>query len=78
MELFYQTLVYDFGNFGSIKLSEPASVFDLALLALDSPDSEWEEADGPKEQLAQFVVDFLTEKAEMLKDYFSLGIDEVT
>ncbi|KAM6169209.1 DNA mismatch repair protein Mlh1 isoform 2-T2 [Rhynchocyon petersi] len=76
-ELFYQILIYDFANFGVLKLSEPAPLFDLAMLALDSPESGWTEEDGPKEGLAEYIVEFLKKKAEMLADYFSLEIDEV-
>ncbi|XP_006188413.1 DNA mismatch repair protein Mlh1 isoform X2 [Camelus ferus] len=75
-ELFYQILIYDFANFGVLRFSEPASLFDLAMLALDSPESGWTEEDGPKEGLAEYIVEFLKKKAEMLADYFSLEIDE--
>ncbi|XP_025740280.1 DNA mismatch repair protein Mlh1 isoform X1 [Callorhinus ursinus] len=75
-ELFYQILIYDFANFGVLRLSEPAPLFDLAMLALDSPESGWTEEDGPKEGLAEYIVEFLRKKAEMLADYFSLEIDE--
>lgn len=75
-ELFYQIAIFDFGNFGIMKLSNPGPIFDLAMLALDSDESGWSEDDGPKEQLAQYIVDFLKSKAEMLKDYFSMEIDE--
>ncbi|XP_044771966.1 DNA mismatch repair protein Mlh1 isoform X3 [Neomonachus schauinslandi] len=75
-ELFYQILIYDFANFGILRLSEPAPLFDLAMLALDSPESGWTEEDGPKEGLAEYIVEFLKKKAEMLADYFSLEIDE--
>lgn len=75
-ELFYQILIYDFGNFGVLKLSEPAPLYDLAMLALDSAESGWTEEDGPKEGLAQYIVDFLKKKAEMLEDYFSMEIDQ--
>lgn len=47
------------------------------MLALDSPESGWTEEDGPKEGLAEYIVEFLKKKAEMLTDYFSLEIDEV-
>lgn len=47
------------------------------MLALDSPESGWTEEDGPKEGLAEYIVEFLRKKAEMLADYFSLEIDEV-
>ncbi|KAL6487891.1 hypothetical protein MHYP_G00045170 [Metynnis hypsauchen] len=75
-ELFYQILIYDFGNFGVLRLSSPAPLYDLAMLALDSEESGWTEEDGPKEGLAQYIVDFLKKKAEMLEDYFSMEIDE--
>ncbi|XP_066534708.1 DNA mismatch repair protein Mlh1 [Hoplias malabaricus] len=75
-ELFYQILIYDFGNFGVLRLSSPAPLYDLAMLALDSMDSGWTEEDGPKEGLAQYIVDFLKKKAEMLEDYFSVEINE--
>ncbi|KAK3573578.1 hypothetical protein QTP86_028182, partial [Hemibagrus guttatus] len=75
-ELFYQTLMIDFGNFNVLWLSNPAPLYELALLALDSEESGWTEEDGPKEGLAQYIVDFLKKKAEMLDDYFSMKIDE--
>ena len=46
-------------------------------MALDSEESGWTEVDGPKVDLARYIVDFLTTKSEMLRDYFSLEIDEV-
>ncbi|XP_062286080.1 DNA mismatch repair protein Mlh1 [Scomber scombrus] len=75
-ELFYQVLIYDFGNFGVLKLSTPAPLYDLAMLALESEESGWTEDDGPKEGLAQYIVDFLKNKSEMLEDYFSMEIDQ--
>ncbi|XP_067417031.1 DNA mismatch repair protein Mlh1 isoform X2 [Emydura macquarii macquarii] len=75
-ELFYQILIYDFANFGVLRLSEPAPLYDLAMLALENPESGWTEEDGPKEGLADYIVEFLKKKTEMLKDYFSLEIDE--
>ncbi|KAM9804418.1 DNA mismatch repair protein Mlh1 [Neosynchiropus ocellatus] len=75
-ELFYQILIYDFGNFGVLRLSTPAPIYDLAMLALESEESGWTEEDGPKEGLAQYIVDFLKKKAEMLEDYFSMEIDQ--
>ena len=58
-------------------VKEPASIHELALLALDSPESGWKSEDGPKDELAKFVVQLLTSKAEMLADYFSIEIDQV-
>ncbi|XP_018590116.2 DNA mismatch repair protein Mlh1 isoform X2 [Scleropages formosus] len=75
-ELFYQIVIYDFGNFGLLRLSSPAPLYDLAMLALEMEESGWSEDDGPKEGLAQYIVDFLQKKAEMLEDYFSMEIDQ--
>ncbi|XP_061108454.1 DNA mismatch repair protein Mlh1 isoform X2 [Conger conger] len=75
-ELFYQILMFDFGNFGVLRLSMPAPLYDLAMLALEMPESGWSEEDGPKEGLANYIVDFLKKKAEMLEDYFSMEIDQ--
>uniref|UniRef100_A0A3Q3WPT4 DNA mismatch repair protein MLH1 n=1 Tax=Mola mola TaxID=94237 RepID=A0A3Q3WPT4_MOLML len=75
-ELFYQILIYDFGNFGILRLSTPAPLYDLAMLALDSEASGWTEEDGPKEGLAQYIVDFLKNKSQMIEDYFSMEIDQ--
>ncbi|ELU13964.1 hypothetical protein CAPTEDRAFT_223290 [Capitella teleta] len=75
-ELFYQLLLFDFGNFGVLRLSEPAPLNELAMMALESSASGWTEADGPKEDLASYIVQFLTSKAEMLDDYFSIEIKD--
>ncbi|TNN46445.1 DNA mismatch repair protein Mlh1 [Liparis tanakae] len=75
-ELFQQIVIYDFGNLGVLRLSTPAPLYDLAMLALDSEESGWTEEDGPKEGLAQYIVDFLKKKTEMLEDYFSVEIDQ--
>ncbi|EDV27230.1 uncharacterized protein TRIADDRAFT_50100 [Trichoplax adhaerens] len=75
-ELFYQSIIFNFGNFEKFRLSSPASLYDLAMLALDSEDSGWTEEDGSKEDLAQHVSEFLQMKGEMMTDYFSLEIDK--
>ena len=56
---------------------EPAPIYELAMLALDSPESGWSEADGPKPDLAEYIVDFLKSKTELLEDYFSMEVDKV-
>lgn len=75
-ELFYQLIIYNFSNFGSITFSTPLPIFNLAMLALDHPDAEWSEEDGAKEELAERVVEILYEKRDMLKEYFSFEIDD--
>ncbi|RLW11330.1 hypothetical protein DV515_00001789 [Chloebia gouldiae] len=64
-ELFYQILIYDFANFGVLRLSEPAPLYELSMLALEDPESGWTEEDGPKEELAEYIVEFLKKKTEM-------------
>ena len=59
-------------------IQEPASIYELAMMALDLEESGWTELDGPKEELAQYIVDFLQSKQEMLEDYFSIEIDKVS
>jgi len=75
-ELFYQILIFKFGNFGYIELSSPAPIYELVLLALNSPDSGWKPDDGDKEELAKFVVDLLQDKGDMTMDYFSMEINK--
>nr|XP_012227850.1 PREDICTED: DNA mismatch repair protein Mlh1 isoform X1 [Linepithema humile] len=76
-ELFYQIMLYDFANFGVIKFSERISLFDLAMIALDSGETGWTEEDGPKEELATKVKELLLEKADMMNEYFSIVLDKV-
>ena len=75
-EFFYQILVMDFGNFAMFRFSEPAPIYDLAMLGLDSKMSGWTPADGNKPDLAEFLVKFFNEKSEMLRDYFSIDIKD--
>ena len=75
-ELFYQIIMFKFGNFDFLKLSEPAPVYELAMLALACEESGWTEEDGPKDELASYIVNLLKGKAAMLLDYFSLEIDK--
>lgn len=74
-ELFYQIILFKFGNFDFLRLSEPAPIYDLALLALDCEESGWTEGDGSKDELATYIVKLLKEKKAMMLDYFSLEID---
>ena len=75
-ELFYQIIIFKFGNFGYIELSEPAPIYDLVLLALNTPESGWQPEDGCKEDLARYTIDLFLSKAEMLLDYFSFEINK--
>ena len=46
------------------------------MIALDSDESGWTEADGDKSELADFMTQMLVSKRQLLDDYFSLEIDE--
>ncbi|ESO08857.1 hypothetical protein HELRODRAFT_190644 [Helobdella robusta] len=74
-EFFYQILIEDFGNFGVIKLSQPASIYELSILGLDDERNGWSRKDGSKDNLSKFVVELLSSKSAMLWDYLSIKID---
>lgn len=59
-----------------IKLSDPLPIKRLVRLALDLPEVGWTPEDGDKEELSQTVAKILTDKGEMLKEYFAIDIDE--
>lgn len=75
-ELFYEIMLYDFANYGVIKFSESLPIYDLALLGLETKDAGWTKEDGKKEDLAKSVEELLLEKADMMKEYFSIVIDK--
>ncbi|XP_033210233.1 DNA mismatch repair protein Mlh1 [Belonocnema kinseyi] len=75
-ELFYEIMLYDFANYGVIKFSEPLPLYDLAMLGLETKEAGWTEEDGTKEELAKSVQERLSEKMDMLKEYFSIVIDK--
>uniref|UniRef100_H2ZDT6 DNA mismatch repair protein S5 domain-containing protein n=1 Tax=Ciona savignyi TaxID=51511 RepID=H2ZDT6_CIOSA len=72
-ELFYQTLLKDFGNFAIYRLSVCCFYVSLTLLSGEI----LSEPDGSKENLANYIVNFLGGKAEMLNDYFCIDITKV-
>ncbi|XP_075166250.1 DNA mismatch repair ATPase Mlh1 [Haematobia irritans] len=76
-ELFYQRLLYEFENFPMISIKPyPLRVKDLIKLALDTPESGWCEEDGDKDELASRAEEILIEKSPILREYFSMIIDE--
>lgn len=69
-------MMYNFQNFDSYNFSNRISVYELALIALDMPETDWTPEDGEKTELAKRVTEILADKAPMLRDYFSMNIDE--
>lgn len=75
-ELFYEIALYDFANYGVLKFTEKLPLIKLALIGLELDEAGWTEEDGPKQTLAEGIQDLLMEKAEILKEYFSIVIDK--
>jgi len=76
-ELMYQQAVRRFAHFNAIQLSNPASVFELLMIALDEEEQAglWQENDGPKDEIAKLNMRLLEKKAELLAEYFGIRID---
>lgn len=77
-EYFYQQIMQRFGKLSSLHLATPLSLKELALVALDSPKAAWTPEDGPKDEIAAKIAAEVTGKADMLADYFNIGIDKAT
>ncbi|XP_050081167.1 DNA mismatch repair protein Mlh1 [Anopheles maculipalpis] len=74
-ELFYQLLLFNFGNFERLTFSEPLEIARLIHLALADPSSGYnEEEDGPADELATVIVEKLVSKAPILREYYNLSI----
>jgi hypothetical protein len=52
-ELIYQRILQNFGEMDSIRLSSPAPLNLLCMIALDHPRSGWEPQDGEKDKIAE-------------------------
>lgn len=76
-ELMYQLVLQRFGYFNAIQLSEPAPLQELIMLALteEDPDSEGIENDDLKVKIAQMNAKLLSEKSELLDEYFGIHVD---
>ncbi|KAG0332523.1 DNA mismatch repair protein [Podila horticola] len=80
-ELFYQICLRDFSNFGFIRLSTPAPIKEMVLMALDDEQELMEKSEWPtelksKDEIAATVTNMLVSRREMLREYFSLCITE--
>ncbi|XP_045540040.1 DNA mismatch repair protein Mlh1 [Papilio machaon] len=74
-ELFYETLLYDFQNFGLIKLSNPLPLEELMMLGLKTQETEWNSQYGEMCEVAKQMTLLLLSKKEMLFEYFSLEMN---
>lgn len=80
-EMFYQITLKRFANLKPQDLEQPASLSELALVALrdkfDGADAPaWNDADGDMEHVAGRIADMLAEKAPMLREYLAIVIDD--
>jgi len=75
-ELIYQECLHNFAEFDYIKLSSPVPIKPLAVIALNSATSVWSPEDGPKDGIANYIVELLTGRRRMLQEYFRVTIDE--
>jgi len=75
-ELVYQEVFHRFGDFDRIKLSSPLPLFNVFMIALDSPLSGWKEENGEKDTIAKRLTNDMLERSEMLREYFSIDLDE--
>ncbi|CAG8519047.1 7645_t:CDS:10 [Paraglomus brasilianum] len=74
-ELFYQLILQEFANFGFIRLSNPASISELVLIALEEHESELEGLKS-KDKIRKIITEQLVSMREMLLEYFSITITE--
>lgn len=68
-------MLYNFQNLNLLQFSEKLAIEELAMQALELPESGWTEEDGDKEALAKRTLELLQEQSEMLEDYFNIKID---
>ncbi|KAG2194488.1 hypothetical protein INT46_009673 [Mucor plumbeus] len=71
-ELFYQIILHEFCNMGHLKLSTPVSIQECLQIALDQSDLP-DDLQGPTE-IIESITNTLISRADMLIEYFSLGI----
>ncbi|XP_055330051.1 DNA mismatch repair protein Mlh1-like [Paramacrobiotus metropolitanus] len=71
-ELFYQLVLFDFGNFGVFKLEKPFPLRKLLYLAMDEHSATPVSDLAEREHIADKATEFLKGKGKMLADYFSL------
>lgn len=70
----YETIIREFTNMDQIKLSNPAPIKEMVLMALDAPAGGWKPNDGDKPSIAEYCKKLLISKAAMLLEYFSITI----
>ncbi|GJJ10468.1 hypothetical protein Clacol_004694 [Clathrus columnatus] len=74
-ELFYQLGLRQFGNFGEFRLDPPAPLRTLLSFAVENEDGI-EKAGLQKDRVIEAIAEILITRKEMLKEYFSMVIND--
>ncbi len=74
-EAFYQMAIRRFSVTPRLVLAQPVDVKEFVQLALDLSGAAWTSEDGDKEGLVEEVLALLSEKAELLSEYFNIGLE---
>ena len=77
LELFYQQAIDNFEDFDGIEFVDPIDIEELSKIGFDMKECNWQDEDGPKDQLANRVKIILMEQREMLRAYFNITINDV-
>eukprot|EP01087_Luapelamoeba_hula_P019226 TRINITY_DN6345_c0_g1_i1.p1 TRINITY_DN6345_c0_g1~~TRINITY_DN6345_c0_g1_i1.p1 ORF type:complete len:775 (+),score=111.00 TRINITY_DN6345_c0_g1_i1:215-2326(+) len=75
-EFLYQEGVHGFSRFLKIRFADAVPISYMLRLALDDPQNGWVEADGPKEDIIDYIVNVFKSRAPMLREYFMMDVDE--
>ena len=79
-DFFYQRVVARFGRIPCRALAEPAPIAALVRMALDDEEVpegvEKDKAEEAKEKIADAAAALVAEKAEMLREYFGVDVDQ--
>ena len=75
-EYFYQIGLTDFGNFGMIEFENPLDIRGLIKIAADLEAQSSAKNPVDLSQVPEKVAKILTEKREMIFEYFNMGISE--
>ncbi|XP_024542568.1 LOW QUALITY PROTEIN: DNA mismatch repair protein MLH1 [Selaginella moellendorffii] len=77
-ELMYQQALVRLRRLNALRLSNPAPVYDLIVMALDEEEQcgNYHATDGSKDGIAQVYCNQILKRAEFLRECFSIDIDD--
>lgn len=76
-EIFYQILIFDFGNFGKIEYDPPLPLQELLVLAVSQlSETELAAENNSIEEMAESFAQVATTRSDMLKEYYNLIIED--